>query len=439
MIDSKHAAPRVAQATRVVPALRHSPITSPSVGAADAPHALGTASATADTSANTTTAVHSCVAAMSFRRQTLQSMDTNRDVLPLHGTPQAQGDTGSLKAQRIPQPGEPSPGPGVRSSVRSSTAGARARPSVLPRAAASQPTPTRDDAVPQTPRRLPLAQPSTRREANAAAPGSRRTSLAPVGTPSAANRSTSSMHGRASLAPVGRESMMLGSSSQSAPREPRPIKNKSFQEQMGTLVIAALGENHVAGGQSIRKAVREPTQLAFIDMFQTLWRSLIDPYQVFESSAGTTPAQGTSSTLASAGHGTNMSKAVDEILMLLREVGYPHLEDMTKSRLMAAGGVSNWPYCLAMLGWIVRIGDVLNDQDRIPVGPEQRVEAKERSGPDASPNQTDTSNMDYFYAYLWKTYEKFWKGQDDFPEEREWLEDIFGASPLPTLSEQGKD
>lgn len=242
-----------------------------------------------------------------------------------------------------------------------------------------------------------------------------------------ANRSSSMSHGRASLALNGRESIMLGSNSQVAPREQRPIKNKGFQEQMGALVIAALGENHLAGGQPIRKAVREPTQLAFIDMFQTLWRSLIDPYQVFESSANTHPSQGTSGTLASAGHGTNMSKAVDEVLMLLREVAYPHVEDMTKSRLMAAGGVSNWPYCLAMLGWMVQIGDVLNDHERLPIGPEQRVDAKQNPGADAEPTQTDADNMDYFYAYLWKTYEKFWKNQDDFPEEREWLEDIFGT------------
>ncbi len=244
----------------------------------------------------------------------------------------------------------------------------------------------------------------------------------------------------------------------------RPVKTRSFVESAHLLLLRVFGENNMAGGQNMKKAVREPTQLAFVDMFQTIWRRFVDAEQTFESSAGTgidsaassgagssTGGGATAAVLGTgggiAGMGTNMSKAVDEIMLLLREVAYPAMEDLTKSRLSAAGSASNWHYCLAMLCWLVQLGEKLND-DAFPIGPRHRVPEPLLSLEDNATTQLDNdgtgrirqlqqqqqqmealhaSNMDYFYPFLYKTYDKFWHNQDEFPEEREELERIFDA------------
>ncbi|KDN53569.1 hypothetical protein K437DRAFT_230395 [Tilletiaria anomala UBC 951] len=261
----------------------------------------------------------------------------------------------------------------------------------------------------------------------------RRQSVAVPSTPATGRRSISS---RTSLAPTslaGRESLMLsGSGLGGAPtqqsRETRPVRNKAFQESMYSVLISALGENNMAGGQQIKKAVREPTQLAFVDMFQTVWKRYIDPDHNFESS------KDSASGGMSAGHGTVMSKAVDEVLTLLKEINYPGMEDMTKSRLSAAGSTGNWPFCLAMLGWLVQIGDKLNDE-AFPIGPKNR--AADLMNPDLEMDQDnmDVDNMQFFYPFLYKTYEKFWNNQDEYPEEREELERIFDARDHRVLQE----
>ena len=265
-----------------------------------------------------------------------------------------------------------------------------------------------------------------------------------------------SVSGRASLAPgsvSGRESLFFpfGAGLSQTTRETRPVKTKAFQESVYSVLISALGENNMAGGQVIKKAVREPTQLAFVDMFQTIWKRFIDPDYVFESSAGTTSGgapngagAASSSSSNSAGAGTVMSKAVDEIITHLKEIHYPGMEDMTKSRLSAAGSTGNWPYCLSMLGWLVQIGDKINDE-AFPIGPCNRQLDPEDFDQDeedawATADFLDEGgqrrNMAYFYPFLYKTYDKFWKNQDDFPEEREELERIFGACSRLLLSMQ---
>ena len=221
---------------------------------------------------------------------------------------------------------------------------------------------------------------------------------------------------------------------------------------MWALLTSALGENNMSGGQNIKKAVREPTQLAFVDMFQTIWKRYIDPEQIFESSAGTAPGGSSGAgpgAGTSAGLGTVMSKAVDEIIGLLKELSYPALDDLTKSRLSAAGSTGNWPYCLAMLGWLVQIGvsletvldrfvfsphllfqEKVND-DSFPLGVRNRV-------PDPISTEPGSDFMDdrmrFFYPYLYKTYDKFWDNQDEFPEEREELERIFGELGASRMS-----
>ena len=97
-------------------------------------------------------------------------------------------------------------------------------------------------------------------------------------------------------------------------------------------------------------------------------------------------------------------------MQLLRDVRYPFLEELTKTKLMAAGSQPHWPACLAMLDWLVRLG---SEVATIGSGPLERADDNELHA--------------LFFPYLWRCYAKFWDNQDTYPEDTAALQAAFRA------------
>lgn len=144
------------------------------------------------------------------------------------------------------------------------------------------------------------------------------------------------------------------------------------------------------------RLVHEPTQSAFSAMFRHIYRECIDPgYQL----------------------GADGRKFEEEVMLLTKEIRYPFVDDLTKTKLTAAGSQQNWPACLALLDWMVRLGSA--------VGPSH-------SGPLERDDDNELHAL--FFPYLWKCYERFWDNQDTYPEEMEVLAQSF-ASKNAALAE----
>ena len=141
-------------------------------------------------------------------------------------------------------------------------------------------------------------------------------------------------------------------------------------------------------GWDLNKGVHEPTQSAFTGMFKHIYSTCID--SGFKM-------------------GADGKKFEDEVLTLMKEIKYPAADELSKTKLTAAGSQSNWPYCLAMLEWMVNLG---TQADNIGAGPGSRVDE-------------DDDSHSLFFPYLWKCYDRFWENQDTYPEEFEELEAKF--------------
>lgn len=198
---------------------------------------------------------------------------------------------------------------------------------------------------------------------------------------------------RQSLAPAGRRSVGLGrvSLAPGAPaaplRDPR-LRSKNARAQMEANVTAFIEATgfHMPGWTM--KLVHEPTQSAFVAMFRHIYAHCIDAnYPI----------------------GADGRKFEDEVMLLMKEVRYPFVDDLTKTKLTAAGSQQNWPACLAMLDWLVQLGGAVA---RVGAGPlERRIEESELHA--------------LFFPFLWRCYARFWDNQDTYPEEMAALERAF--------------
>ncbi|KIS71818.1 uncharacterized protein UMAG_10958 [Mycosarcoma maydis] len=199
-----------------------------------------------------------------------------------------------------------------------------------------------------------------------------RQSVAVAATPN----SRRSMVGRLSIAPGN-----IGNTGGSGVRETRPIKDKHYKTRMGLTVKEHLERTgFTMAGWDANKGVHEPTQSAFVGMFKHIYATCIDTNFVM---------------------GVDGKKFEDEVLTLMKEIKYPAADELSKTKLTAAGSQSHWPYCLAMLEWMVNLG---NQAETIGTGPRSRPDEIE-----------DLQSL--FFPYLWDCYDRFWQNEDTYPEE----------------------
>jgi kinetochore protein NDC80 len=122
------------------------------------------------------------------------------------------------------------------------------------------------------------------------------------------------------------------------PKDPRPLKERSFQARMGQELSDYLTHNnfelemkHSLGPN----AMKSPTTKDFNLMFQWLYRR-IDPGYKFQKSLDT------------------------EIPPILRQLRYPFANAITKSMIVSAGGQNSWFTFLAMLHWMMQLAQMLD-------------------------------------------------------------------------------
>lgn len=121
------------------------------------------------------------------------------------------------------------------------------------------------------------------------------------------------------------------------PRDPRPIRDRSFQARIGQELLEYLTQNnfelemkHSLG----QNTLRSPTQKDFNYIFQWLYHR-IDP-------------------------GYRFMKSMDaEVPPILKQLRYPYEKGITKSQITAVGG-QNWPTFLAMLHWLMQLAQMMD-------------------------------------------------------------------------------
>lgn len=127
------------------------------------------------------------------------------------------------------------------------------------------------------------------------------------------------------------EDLGLGTSNTPTNRDPRPLRDRNFQNAIQREIFDYLSRNKydVETNNPISlKFLKQPTQKGFVIIFKWLYLRL-DPGYIF---------------LKSFEH---------EVYQLLRTLQYPYLETINKSQISAVGG-SSWPKFLGMLHWLVR-------------------------------------------------------------------------------------
>ncbi|KAK0742517.1 HEC/Ndc80p family-domain-containing protein [Apiosordaria backusii] len=120
------------------------------------------------------------------------------------------------------------------------------------------------------------------------------------------------------------------------PRDPRPLKDRSYQGRLGQELLEYLAQNNFEMEMNHKLSdnfIKSPTQKDFNFMFQWLYRR-IDPSYRFQ-------------------------KNIDqEVPPLLKQLRYPYEKSITKSQIAAVGG-QNWSTFLGLLHWMMQLAQML--------------------------------------------------------------------------------
>ncbi|KAI0386552.1 HEC/Ndc80p family-domain-containing protein [Hypomontagnella monticulosa] len=120
------------------------------------------------------------------------------------------------------------------------------------------------------------------------------------------------------------------------PRDPRPLKDRSFQARIGQELLDYLSQHNFEMEMKhtlSHNIIKSPTQKDFNYMFQWLYHR-IDPSYRFQK---------------------NIDQEVPPILKQLR---YPYEKSITKSQISAVGG-QNWSTFLGLLHWMMQLAQML--------------------------------------------------------------------------------
>lgn len=268
-------------------------------------------------------------------------------------------------------------------------------------------------------------------------------------TPNNANRrSTMAQNSRQSIAPGARQSLAPGAFQPPPPVrppaniDPRPLRSREFISEMKMRVheyAERTGFGH-AGYRGLT-SLDSPTQSIFLSLFRHIFNSAIDPSYAFQLDA---------------------KKPEEEVMAILQEYRYPALGDVTKMHLGSASSLQYWPRTLAILDWMVGLSRFASDVPSGPLDRERvhgemvadlvRMHAQATSALHSAPaseraeyqRQLDKVSADlreaehglggeegpadpdrWFYPFLWRCYERFWEGEDAYPDEMAQLEEDF--------------
>ncbi|KAH1336009.1 kinetochore-associated Ndc80 complex subunit ndc80 [Aspergillus fumigatus] len=166
------------------------------------------------------------------------------------------------------------------------------------------------------------------------------------------------------------------------PRDPRPLRDRSFQARIGQELLEYLTHNnfelemkHSLG----QNTLRSPTQKDFNYIFQFLYHR-IDP-------------------------GYRFQKSMDaEVPPILKQLRYPFEKGITKSQIAAVGG-QNWPTFLGMLHWLMQLAQMM---DRFVLG--EYDEACAEMGVDVSGDRI-------IFRFLTGAYHDWLQGGEDEDDE----------------------
>ena len=196
----------------------------------------------------------------------------------------------------------------------------------------------------------------------------------------------SSVYGKQSIGAGGAASAQ----SSSIGKDPRPVREKSFQLNCIKNLIGFLTRSGYDKPIS-QKILTAPSTKDFQLIFKFLYHQL-DPSYEFGK------------------------KFEEEVPGLLRGIRYPYCNDISKSSLLAVGSIHAWPSLLAMLNWMVELilccdelANNVNGQDASNrmQDVENTVNGLDNFTVEARPDRI-------FYDYLCKSYKVFLAGNDDF-------------------------
>ena len=173
-----------------------------------------------------------------------------------------------------------------------------------------------------------------------------RKSYAPVTTPASSLQLQQSTQRRSSVFTARHSSSVGHMGHQSffttapvpagVPRDPRPLKDRNYQAQLGQELMDYLTQNNFEMDMKhslTQKSMTSPTQKDFNYMFQWLYNR-IDPSYKFH-------------------------KAIDaEVPPILKQLRYPFEKSITKSSIGAVGG-ANWSNFLGVLHWMMQLGRMM--------------------------------------------------------------------------------
>ncbi|KAI1174339.1 HEC/Ndc80p family protein [Nemania sp. FL0916] len=121
------------------------------------------------------------------------------------------------------------------------------------------------------------------------------------------------------------------------PRDPRPLKDRSFQARIGQDLLDYLSKNNFEMDMKhtlSHNIIKSPTQKDFNYMFQWLYHRIDPSYRFLK----------------------NIDQEVPPILKQLR---YPYEKSITKSQIAAVGG-QNWSTFLGLLHWMMQLAQMLD-------------------------------------------------------------------------------
>ncbi|KZT60464.1 hypothetical protein CALCODRAFT_480748 [Calocera cornea HHB12733] len=196
---------------------------------------------------------------------------------------------------------------------------------------------------------------------------------------------------RSSQYSSGRASSVAALAAMNGPKtEIRPIRDKQWMAMAAQTVMDHLIESRFPLPLERKMFDQGPTLKLFQSMFQFLIGDVLYPGFVFNKGG---------------------RKFEEDVIVLMKDLRYPHADQISRTALQAAGSGHAWPATLAMLFWMVELSqaklqwwspEMCDDPNLTPI---EKL----------SPEQSNMAER-YFIDYLNHAYRAFLDGSDDFSD-----------------------